>query len=239
MDPIIEIFKTGIESSKIEKQNVVMVTDIPYNPEVTDYLGIDLFHTSRGRAIPFATGMKLANPRLKLAVFIGDLATLGGNHFVHAGRRNMDISVICVNQYHYKHIASNEAPGPLQRISLSPYAPFDEPLNIPHLARSCGAVYVARWTLLHTNELAQSIAEVLGKTGFSVIDVISNEPDVLDFYYKHSEIKNGEDTLNVKISADEKMIVGQFTDRERLTFIDAYNEQLTKVLGDKFIKTEA
>ncbi len=238
MDPIIEIFKTGIESSKIEKQNVVMVTDIPYNPEVTDYLGIDLFHTSRGRAIPFATGMKLANPRLKLAVFIGDLATLGGNHFVHAGRRNMDISVICVNHYHYRHIAGNEAPGPFPRISLSPYAPFDEPLNISHLARSCGAVYTARWTLLHTNELAQSITEVLGKTGFSVVDVISNEPDILDFYYKNSEIKNGEDTLNVKISADEKMIVGKFIDRERPTFIDAYNEQLTKVLGDKFIKTE-
>jgi 2-oxoglutarate ferredoxin oxidoreductase subunit beta len=69
--------------------------------------------------------------------------------------------------------------------------------------------------------------------------VISNEPEVLDFYYKNSEIKNGEDTLNVKISADEKMIVGQFIDRERPTFIDAYNEQLTKVLGDQFIKTEA
>lgn len=239
MDRIIEIFKTGIESSKIEQRNVVMVTDIPYNPEVTDYLGIDLFHTSRGRAIPFATGMKLANPRLKLAVFIGDLVTLGGNHFVHAGRRNMDISVICVNHYHYKHIAGNKAPGSLPRISLSPYAPFDEPLNVPHLARSCGAVYAARWTLLHTNELSKSIAEVLGKTGFSMIDVISNEPYVLDFYYKNSEIRNGEDTLNVKISADEKMIVGKFIDRERPTFIDAYNEQLTKALGDKFIKTEA
>jgi 2-oxoglutarate ferredoxin oxidoreductase subunit beta len=181
--------------------------------------------------------MKLANPRLKLVVFIGDHATLGGNHFVHAGRRNMDISVICVNQYRYKHIAGNETPGSLPRISLSPYAPFDEPLNIPHLARSCGAVYAARWTLLHTNELAQSIAEVLKKTGCSVIDVISSEPDILDFYYKHSEIKHGEDTLNVKISADEKMIVGKFIDRERPTFIDAYNEQLTKVLGDQFIKT--
>jgi 2-oxoglutarate ferredoxin oxidoreductase subunit beta len=238
MDPIIEIFKTGIESSKIEQQNVVVVTDIPYSPEVTDYLGIDLFHTSRGRAIPFATGMKLANPRLKLAVFVGDLATLGGNHFVHAGRRNMDVSVICVDHFHYRHIAGNEAPGSFPRISLSPYAPFDEPLNIPHLARSCGAVYAARWTLLHTSELAQSIAEVLRKTGFSVIDVISNEPEVLDFYYKNSEIKNGENTLNVKISADEKMIVGKFIDRERPTFIDAYNEQLTKVLGDQFIKTE-
>jgi 2-oxoglutarate ferredoxin oxidoreductase subunit beta len=235
MDKIIEIFKNALESSAIDKRGVCMVTDIPYNPQVTEFLGIDLFHTSRGRAIPFATGMKLANPRLKMAVFIGDLATLGGNHFVHAGRRNMDMVVICVNQHRYKKIAGNDAPGSLRRISLSPYASFDEPLNIPHLARSCGAVYSARWTLLHTNELVHSIAEAFGKTGFSAIDVISNEPEFLDFYFQNSEIKNGEDTLNVKISPDEKIIVGKFIDRERPTFIDAYNEQLLKVLGDKFV----
>jgi len=238
MDKIIEVLKKGIESSTCDKHELCMVTDIPYNPEVTDYLGIDLFHTSRGRAIPFATGMKLANPRLKLVVFIGDLATLGGNHFVHAGRRNMDINVICVNNYHYKKIAGKEAPGSFPRVLFSPYASFDEPLNIPHLARSCGGVYSARWILLHTDDLRNSIAEVLGKTGFSVIDVISNDSELLDFYFENSEIKNGEDTLNVKIEPDKKIIVGKFLDKERPTFIDAYNEQLSKVLGDKFVKIE-
>jgi len=238
MDKIIEVFKKTIESSKIEQQKLCMVTDITYDPEVVNYLGIDLFHTSRGRAIPFATGMKLANPGLKLVVFIGDLATLGGNHFVHAGRRNMDISVICVNHYQYRKIAGNDAPGSFPRISLSPYASFDEPLNIPHLARSSGAVYVARWTLLHENDLSLSMIEALGKTGFSVIDVISNEPERLDFYFKNSEIRNGEDTVNVKIEPDEKICLGKFIDRERSTYVDAYNEQLTRVLGDKFIKID-
>ncbi|MBN2029478.1 2-oxoacid:ferredoxin oxidoreductase subunit beta [bacterium] len=238
MDPIIEIFKKGVESSQCDQKDICMVTDIAYHPEVTDYLGMDLFHTSRGRAIPFATGMKLANPRLKLAVFIGDLATLGGNHFVHAGRRNMDIHVICINHYHYKKVGGEYAPGVFPRVPLSPYGSFDEPLNIPHLARSCGAVYVARWTLLHANQLSHAIAESLRKTGFSVVDVISNEPDILDFYFQHSEIKNGEDTLNVKIVPDGKIIVGQFVDRERPNFIDSYNEQMTKVLGDKFVKIE-
>ena len=235
MDKIIEILKKAMDRSAIDAQNICMVTDIPFNPQVTEFLEIDLFHTSRGRAIPFATGMKLANPRLKMVVFIGDLATLGGNHFVHAARRNMDISVICVNHYLYKKIAGDDAPGSFPRIFMSPYASFDEPLNIPHLARSCGAVYSARWTLLHTDELVHSIGEALGKTGFSAIDVISNTQELLDFYFHHSEIKNGEDTLNVKIKSDKKIIVGKFIDRERPTYIDAYNQQMSKVLGEKFI----
>ncbi len=238
MEKIIEIFKKGIEDSNIDRQKICLVTDIPYPPEVTEYLGIDLFHTSRGRAIPFATGMKLSNTSLKPVVFIGDFATLGGNHFVHAGRRNMDLNVICVNRYNYKKIAEKEVPVSFPRIPFLPYATFDEPLNIPHLARSCGGVYVARWTLLHTDELSKSIAESLSKTGFSLIDVISHDPEVLDFYYKNSEERPGEDTLEVKITADKKIIVGKFIDRERPTFIDAYNEQLSKALGDKFIRLE-
>jgi len=238
MEKIIEIFKQGIESSKIDKQKICMVSDIPYPSDITDYLGIDFFHTSRGRAIPFATGMKLSNPNLKPVVFIGDFATLGGNHFVHAGRRNMDINVICINKFNYQKIAGEDAPVKFPRIPFLPYASFDEPLNIPHLARSCAGVYVARWTLLHTDKLSESIAESFSKVGFTVIDVISHIPEVLDFYYKHSEEKAGEDTLEVKITPDKKIIVGKFIDRERPTFIDAYNEQLSSVLGDKFIKLE-
>lgn len=238
MEKIIEIFKQGIEKSKVDRRKICIVTDIPYPPQVCNYLGIDLFHTSRGRAIPFATGMKLANPALKPVVFMGDFATLGGNHFVHAGRRNMDIDVICINKYNYKKIAGKNAPVSFPRIPFSPYASFDEPLNIPHLARSCGGVYVARWTLLHEKELCSSIAEFLSKTGFSLIDVISHDPEVLDFYYKNSEYKPGEDTLQVKITPENKIMVGKFIDRERPTYITAYNEQLSKTLGDKFIKLE-
>jgi len=238
MDKIIEAFNKGIENSKIERQKVCMVTDIPYNPNVVDYLGIDLFHTSRGRAIPFATGMKLANPKLKLVVLIGDMATLGGNHFVHACRRNMDVMVICINDFIYREVGGEVAPGDFSKVSFSPYLVFEDPLNIPHLARSCGSVYVARWTQLHTNELTNSISEALQRTGLSVIDVISPEATFLEFYYNNSEIKNGEDTINVGIEKDKKIVVGKFFERERPTFIDAYNKQLFDVLGDKFVKIE-
>ncbi len=238
MDKIIEAFHRGIDHSGIERQKICMVTDIPYNPDVVDYLGIDLFHTSRGRAIPFATGMKLVNSKLKPVVFIGDMATLGGNHFVHACRRNMDIMVICINNFIYREVGGEVAPGDFAQITFSPYLLFEKPLNIPHLARSCGSVYVARWTPLHADELSNSISDALQRTGLSVIDVLSPPPSLLEFYYNNSEIKNDEDTNNIGIEKDRKIVVGKFIERERPTFIDAYNKQLFDVLGDKFVKIE-
>ena len=238
MDKIIEAFHKGIDQSGIERQRVCLVTDIPYSPDVVDYMGIDLFHTSRGRAIPFATGMKLSNPKLKPVIFIGDMATLGGNHFVHACRRNMDIMVICVNDFVYREVGGEAVPGEFDRIAFSPYLSFEQPLNVPHLARSCGSVYVARWTALHGDALAKSISEALQRTGLSVIDVISPPVDLLSFYFEHSEENNDADTVDVGIGKDRKIIVGKFFEKERPTFIDAYNKQLGEVLGDKFVKIE-
>jgi len=238
MDKIIEAFNRGIDQSGIERQKVCMVTDIPYSPDVVDYLGIDLFHTSRGRGIPFATGMKLANPKLKPVVFIGDMATLGGNHFVHACRRNMDIMVICINDFIYRKVGGEAVPGDFDRIMFSSYLVFEKPLNIPHLARSCGSIYVARWTPLHANELTNSISEALRRTGLSVIDVLSPPSSLLEFYFKNSEVKNDEDTNHVGIEKDRKIAVGKFYEGERPTFIDACNKRLFEVLGDKYVKIE-
>jgi 2-oxoglutarate ferredoxin oxidoreductase subunit beta len=239
MDKIIEAFHDGINKSGRDREKVCIVTDIAYDPEVVDYLGVDLFHTNRGRAIAFATGMKLSNPNLILAVFIGDMATLGGNHFVHAARRNMDLFVVCVNDFSYRKVAGQEAPGDFGRLEFLSYCSFEQPLNIPHLARSNGAVYVARWTASHQEELVNSMAEALPQTGFRLIDVIAPKPELLEFYHLNSETRNGEDTANVSIEEDKKLVVGKFMERERETFLEAYNEQLTKVLGDKFVKIEA
>jgi len=244
MNPIITGFAKGIERFGIEPSRVCVASDIPFEPEVVSHLGIDFFHTTRGRSIAFGTGLKLANPTLRVVLFVGDLMTLGGNHFVHAGRRNMELLVICVNNFVYGKIGGQ--PTPSTPITFSPYATFEEPFNVPHLANSCGAVYTARWTALHTDELTISMTEALGKQGFSVIEVLSPGPNyykgikeiesnLIDFYFENSVIKNGEDPRNVGISPEGKIVVGKFTDKERPTFIDSYNTQLTEVLGDKFI----
>jgi len=243
MNAIITALAKGIQKSAIDASMISVPSDIPIAPEVIKNLGVDYFHISRGRTIAFGTGLKLGNPALRVVALAGDLMTLGGNHFVHTGRRNMELLVICINNFVYEKIAGQCAPK--TTITFSPYSTFEEPFNIPHLGNSCGALYTARWTALHTDELADSIAGGLKKRGLSVIEVIAPGPnyygdinhiesELLNFYYKNSEIKNNEDPRNVGINPDEKIIVGKFTDKERPTFIDTYNSQLSSILGDKF-----
>jgi 2-oxoglutarate ferredoxin oxidoreductase subunit beta len=243
MNPLITAFAKGIEDSGITPPEVCVASDILFNPEVVRDLGVDYFHTIRGRSIAFGSGLKLVNPGLKVVPFVGDLMTLGGNHFVHSSRRNMELLVICVNNFVYRGIGGKSAPS--TAATFSPYSTFEEPFNIPHLANSCGALYTARWTALHTEELSNSIAKALNKSGFAVIEVLSPGPnfytdineidsDLMNFYYENSIIKNGEEPKNAGINPEDKITVGTFTDTERPTFIQTYNAQLSERLGDKF-----
>ena len=243
MNPIISAFIKGIEKAGVKASQISIVSDIPFEPEVVKELGVDFFHTIRGRAIAFGTGLKLANPKLKVVPFVGDLMTIGGNHFVHSARRNMEMLVVCINNFAYKKIADQLAPKVAD--TFSAYSTYEAPFNIPHLANSCGAVYTARWTALHTEDITTSVSEAINKRGFAVIEILCPGPSyyteigkieqtLLNFYYKHSVIKNGEEPRNVGIDDTEKIIVGKFTDKERTTFIDSYNTQLGKALGDKF-----
>jgi 2-oxoglutarate ferredoxin oxidoreductase subunit beta len=243
MNSIISALTKGIEESVVDRKRISIPSDIPFQPEAIKTLGIDYFQTARGRAIAFGSGLKLGNPNLKVIPVVGDLMTLGGNHFVHGARRNMELLVLCINNFIYKKIAGK--PVSSAKTAFSPYSTFEEPFNFPHLGNSCGAIYTARWTALHTNELAASIAEGLNKRGLSMIEVIAPGPnyyknidgldaDILQFYFENSIVKNNEDPRNVAITAEEKIVVGKFTDKERPTFIDSYNSQHTKILGDKF-----
>lgn len=243
--PLFTCFANAVKKAKVDTTKICLVSDFLYQPEISEYLGFDLFHVTRGRAIPFGTGLKLGNPKLKVVVFVGDLITLGGNHFMHASRRNMDIVVICVNNFLYPKIGGKKAPT--IKSAFSPYAIFERPVNIPHVARASRAVYVARWTALHKAELTESMTWALEKSGFSTIEVLTpgtcyfpgipeseKRKELLEFYFKNSETKNGEDTINVEITSENKIIVGKFFEQERPTYIDSYNEQLSKVLGEKF-----
>ncbi|MCD6379080.1 2-oxoacid:ferredoxin oxidoreductase subunit beta [bacterium] len=245
MKQIIDVFSDALGKSKFDGSKVSMVSDILFSPEAVKKLGVDYFHTTRGSALPFATGLKLGNLDLKVLVPIGDLLTIGGNHFIHSARGNMDLVVVYLNHFIYKRVGGEKAPAFNPRISL--YPGYEEPFNIPHLAKSFGAEYVARWTVLHTRELADSIAEAMQKRGFSVIEVISPGVDYFlenrsgdelfnfaEYYYKNSEIRNEADTKEVDIGPEKKIVVGKFVDRERETFIDSYNRQLAHAIGDKF-----
>jgi 2-oxoglutarate ferredoxin oxidoreductase subunit beta len=236
---------SALEKAKIDLNNVVIVSGIGCTGRVAGYVKLDSFHTTHGRGIAFATGVKLGNPKLKVIVFSGDgdLISIGGNHFIHAARRNIDIMVVCVNNFIYAMTGGQVAPTtPLSAYATtSPFGCVEPPFNIPYIADSAGAVYVARWTALHIRRLTNSMTEALGKTGFSVVEVISpcamyysrinklgDGLSMMKFYHDNAEIKHGEDTKNLDIGFQTKITVGKFVDRERPTYTESYNRWLAE-----------
>jgi 2-oxoglutarate ferredoxin oxidoreductase subunit beta len=135
------------------------------------------FHSTHGRAIPFATGLKLANPDLEVIVLSGDgdLFAIGGNHFIHACRRNIEINVLCINNNVYGMTGGQVAPttqiGDLT--TTTPYGNVEPPFNLVNLAASAGASYVARWPGYDLLRLQKSINLSMDNPGFSFIEVLA------------------------------------------------------------------
>lgn len=248
---VVTSFIEALQKTGLDPNKVCICSGIGCTGRVAGYLRLDSFHTTHGRPIPFATGLKLANPDLKVVVFSGDgdIVGIGGNHFIHAARRNMDIVVICVNNFNYAmtggQVAATTPIG--ANLSTTPYGNFEYPFNLPYLAEACGATYVARWTCLHIRRVTKSIQEALQKRGFSFIEVITpcvtlyarrnrlgDGLNLLRYYYENSEIKHGADTRTVDISFQGKIIVGKFVDIEKPTFLDCMNNHFHKVLGNKY-----
>jgi 2-oxoglutarate ferredoxin oxidoreductase subunit beta len=247
----VNCFAEALKTSGLDLQNVSVVSGIGCTGRVAGYLNLDSFHTTHGRAIPFATGLKLGNPKLKVVVYSGDgdLISIGGNHFIHAARRNMDMTVICVNNFLYAMTGGQVSSTTPQSaiVTTAPFGNFEDTFNLPFLAESCGAVYVARWTAYHVRHLQKSIKEALLKKGFSFIEILAPCPtlysrrnrlgdglDQMIYYKENSEIRNNADTRNVGLTFQGKITLGKFIDRERPTYLDAMNNQLSEKLGSKY-----
>ena len=160
-----------------DMDKVAVVSGIGCTGRIAGYIRLDSFHTTHGRAIPFATGLKLGNPDLKVAVLSGDgdIAGIGGNHFIHAARRNLDITVICVNNFNYGMTGGQVGPTTPHeaRAVTSQYGNFEYPFNLPYLAAASGASFVARWTVLHARRLEWTLREALEHPGFSFVEIIA------------------------------------------------------------------
>jgi len=250
----VNCFIRSILNSKIDLNSLCIVSGIGCTGRVAGYLKFDSFHTTHGRAIPFATGLKLANPKLNVVVYSGDgdLIAIGGNHFIHAARRNSDITVICVNNFIYGMTGGQVAPTtPLTAIaSTAPYGNFEQSFNLPHLAASCGAVYVARWTVFHVRQLEKAMTDALKKKGFRFLEILApcptlyerkNKSSALDryiYYKKNSIIKDGADTKEAELTLKGQIVVGKFVDVERPTFLDAMNSHFSTIFKDKFTTYE-
>ncbi len=250
---VVKCYASALENLKLDLDKVAIVSGIGCTGRVAGYMNMDAFHTTHGRAVPFATGLKLGRPELNVTVFSGDgdLSGIGGNHFIHSARRHMDILVILVNNFIYAMTGGQNAPTtPLgANSSTMPFGNFEPPFNLPHLAASCGASYVARWTCLHIRRMTKAFEEGLERKGFRFIEIIApcstlyarrnrlgTGLNLMQFYHDNAEIKHGVDTREVGIAFQEKIICGKFVDdEEQTTFLENMYAHYERVLGDKYV----
>ncbi len=176
---VLNIFIRAVEELDILK-DLALVGGIGCSGWLPTYLQADVLHVLHGRAIPFATGLKLTDPHRKVVVFTGDGdgVGIGGNHFIHGARRNIDLTVIMVNNGIYGMTGGQVAPTtPLHgRTQTSPYGNLEFPFDVCDLARAAGATYVSRWTTAHPKQLLRAIKEGISHPGFSFIEVLSQCP---------------------------------------------------------------
>jgi len=252
-------FASVMLDNKFDLDQMAVVSGIGCTGRMAGYLKVDSFHTTHGRAIPFATGLHLAKPNMKVVVFSGDgdIVGIGGNHFIHAARRNLDITVICVNNFIYGMTGGQVAPTtPLgSNTTTTTYGNFEYSFNIPLLAAAAGATYVARWTVLDVVKLRKSILEAINKKGFSLIEVISPCPtlygrlnrlaagvEMMKFLKEHSVTKRDATLQDAAITDGNQIVVGKFLDIEKPTYLEMYEkrvgEKIRQLKYEKFLVEE-
>ena len=170
----------AIHALSWQKDEIVMISGIGCSSRITGYVDFNTMNTTHGRALAFATGIKMANPKLKVITVMGDgdCAAIGGNHFIHSARRNIDITAIVINNMIYGMTGGQYSPmTPTGKYgSTAPYGNIDQSFDISALAASAGASYVARSSIFNVNQSIRFIKKGLLKKGFSVVEIISDCP---------------------------------------------------------------
>jgi len=239
----------AIEKLGYDKQKVCIISGIGCSSRAPGYMDFNTLHTTHGRALAFATGVKLANPDLKVIVISGDgdATAIGGNHLIHAARRNIDITTIIFNNNIYGMTGGQYSPttphGELG--TTAPYGNVDNVFDICRLAEGAGATYVARGTVYHAKQLEKNIENALENKGFSIVEGISICPT----YYGRKNRKGDaaemmmnlkDTTLDKKVAAklppekvEGKLIIGEFVNKTHPEFCEEYHKVV-----DKFMKED-
>jgi len=181
---------------KLEKDDVALVSGIGCSGRMTVYLDFNTLHTTHGRALTFATGIKLANPKLNVITIMGDgdCMSIGGNHFLHACRRNLDMTAIVINNQVYGMTGGQCSPTtPLDyKTTTTPNGNTTQALSIPDVALAAGANFVARGTVFHVPQLDDMIVKAVKHEGFSVLEIVSTCPTHLG---RNNDMKSPVETL--------------------------------------------
>lgn len=170
----------AVEELQLNKNEIVMTSGIGCSARISGYVDFHSLHTLHGRALAFATGVKLSKPNLKVLVPMGDgdALAIGGNHFIHAARRNIDMTAIVMNNRIYGMTGGQFSPlsGPGVKATTAPFLTIDSNFDVVELAKAAGATFVARSTAYHAKESTEFLKKAILHKGFSVVEILSQCP---------------------------------------------------------------
>ncbi len=239
----------AVDALGLDKNEVAMVSGIGCTGRMPVYVDFNTLHTTHGRALAFATGLKLVRPEMKVIVVMGDgdALAIGGNHFIHAARRNIGLTAIVVNNATYGMTGGQYSPTtpPGALTTTAPYGHIEPPFQIAELARCAGAAFVARSTVYHVEELQEYIALALQKEGFSVVEAVSychttigrinrwgTAPEMMRRLKDNSVTIRQAERMNPEEQAG-KIIRGILADRDDLTEYTRLYQQIIRAVREE------
>lgn len=247
---VVGAYVRAIQKSAIPRDRQISISGIGCTGRFSGYLNLDSYHTTHGRAIPFATGMAVARPELEITVVAGDgdLGVIGGNHLIHAARRNVDINVIMVNNFNYGMTGGQHGgTTPLgAKTHTSPYGNVESPFNIPNLVAAAGASFVARWTAMHVRQVTAAISRMMEVKGFAFMEVLSPCPptfgefngfpdalDMMEYFRDKSVVDNNADLSQIGVTArpEDPVVVGNFIDKQRPSYQEVLADLRARVVA--------
>jgi 2-oxoglutarate ferredoxin oxidoreductase subunit beta len=239
----------AIDQLGLKNDDVALVAGIGCTARMPIYLDLNTLHTTHGRALAFATGLKIARPDMKVIAIMGDgdALAIGGNHFIHAARRNIGITAIVVNNAIYGMTGGQYSPTtPLNgRATTAPYGNIEPPFPICDLAAAAGASYVARSTVYHALELDKFITEAIANDGFSVVEAVSychttygrlnklgTAADMMRALKDNSISQSAYGRLSPEErTSNTKVLRGNFVNIQRPQYTTVYSNLITRVQG--------
>ena len=239
----------AIENLGLSRNQTIIVSGIGCSSRAAGYMDFNTIHTTHGRALAFATGIKLANPELEVIVIAGDgdLAAIGGNHLIHAARRNIGLTVVCMNNNIYGMTGGQYSPTtPTGEFgTTAPYGNLDRSFDIAGLAYGAGASYAARGSAYHVQQTVSLIQEGIRNRGFSIIDVASVCPT---YYGRKNKKGSAVDMLKwqrdnavtpeqaAKMTPEElhgKLVIGLLHHTQYPEFTYQYNELIERLAKER------
>ncbi|MBD3223555.1 MAG: 2-oxoacid:ferredoxin oxidoreductase subunit beta [Caldithrix sp.] len=241
---VLKAILRSVEEMGWSKDAVAMVSGIGCSSRTPGYVDFNTLHTTHGRALAFATGLKMTRPKLNVIVVTGDgdATAIGGNHLIHAARRNINLTVLVYNNNIYGMTGGQASPTTFTGdfATTAPYGALENPFDIANLVVAAGASYVARSTVYHANFLGKLIMQAMQKQGFSLVEVMAPCPTAYGKINKKgtpSQMITDQKKLAVRVekaknmTAEElqgKIVIGKLVDREMPEFVNNYERVIAQ-----------